>query len=575
MDYVPLKNKLDLLEKYKLIFISRSLNFEQKESLKNFCLIIGFLCYISLKYYNYDNFFKDELEILNFYSDLFFTKEFYENVYFNQLKEDNYIKYNQETKEFFFKDLYPKYINDKSIKLSDLFSKEEIELFEQTLNSIKQLYNEKNIILLKDIKIYNLNELFSIPILRLQIFKNKYIKNAPINFRNNLIHLEKEILKLTKSNFRLEGEKKLLNNYIINKDVKKIFISFSDNLKKTFSKYKFDLYPYGSITEFLSSKKSDLDIYLEIKDINIKPKYAIDFLKELDKYLYNTYKSKSIISKRICIFKIKYKNLDIDLSILGFSPYLHSSIFRSYSLMDSRFPILVYIIKYLVKKLGIKYEVNENNSYLNSFSWVLLIISFLQDIIDPPILPKLFENCSFIKKNIFFGDIQKKKFGAYDFNDFIYGIKTNTVKIPNGDLEEYKKIYIEFKKNNNNNNLSVSELLLSFLEFIIYFYKYDVLYHNFSFNGKEGIINRSNILNYEDPIYKDEYYLKKYLTFNSKDNNIRDGVFLFRDPFDSHYNPGQTFKFKDIDNFFNKLEFAYKTLIETGSIEKILENGNE
>ena len=198
---------------------------------------------------------------------------------------------------------------------------------------------------------------------------------------------------------------------------------------KQFPKYKFNLYPYGSITEFLSSKKSDLDIYLEIKDLKNRPKNSIDFLKELYTYLSEKYKSKLIISKRICLFKLNYKELDIDLSVLGFSPYLHSSIFRSYSLMDSRFPILVFIIKYLVNELGIKYDNNKenNNGYLNSFSWVLLIISFLQDIVNPPILPKLFENCSFIKKTIFFGDIQKKKFGAYDFNDFIYGIKTNTV----------------------------------------------------------------------------------------------------------------------------------------------------
>ena len=576
MDYVPFKSKFDLIECYKLIFIVKNLKIEKK-GLKKFCLKIGFLCYLSLKYYNCDKIFHETEEILDFFYNLYFIQQFYENVYPNQFNEENYLKYNTDINDFYFKDLYPKPINDNFIGLGDLFSNEEIHLFEQTLGSIKKLYNAKNIILLKDLKIDCIDNLFSTNILELQTIKNKYITKNPIQYKKNLIVLEKEIQKIIngKSNFSLEGEKKsILQNHKINENVKTIFIKFSNNLRKQFSKYKFNLYPYGSITEFLSSKKSDLDIYLEIKDLKNRPKNSIDFLKELYTYLSDKYKSKLILSKRICLFKLNYKELDIDLSVLGFSPYLHSSIFRTYSLMDSRFPILVFIIKYLVNELGIKYDNNQenNNGYLNSFSWVLLIISFLQDIVNPPILPKLFEKCNFVKTIMYYRDSNNKK-KNYDFNDFLNRIQMENVKIPKFNSEEYKKIYNDFHKENKN-NLSVSELLLSFLEFIIYFFKFDVLYDNFSFNGKEGIVNISNIINNEEPEYI-QYYLNKYLSLQNKNSKEKDGVFLFRDPFDSHYNPGQTFKTKDIDVFFQRLKFAYKTLIKTGSINELINQLNE
>ena len=48
----------------------------------------------------------------------------------------------------------------------------------------------------------------------------------------------------------------------------------------------------------------------------------------------------------------------------------------------------------------------------------------------------------------------------------------------------------------------------------------------------------------------------------------KDGVILFREPFDGHYNPGQTFRDKiKIDEFYEKIRNAYKTLILEGSFE--------
>ena len=73
---------------------------------------------------------------------------------------------------------------------------------------------------------------------------------------------------------------------------------------------------------------------------------------------------------------------------MGFCPYLHSILFRTYSLIDSRFSLLAITLKKFVEIIKIKSKDNKIE-FLNSFSWMILLITFLQDIINPQILPKL------------------------------------------------------------------------------------------------------------------------------------------------------------------------------------------
>ena len=75
---------------------------------------------------------------------------------------------------------------------------------------------------------------------------------------------------------------------------------------------------------------------------------------------------KKVISFRICLITLKFENCDMDLTVTGFSPYIHSILIKEYSL--------------------------NKEIYLNSFSWMMLLITFLQDIIQFPVLPKLFSN---------------------------------------------------------------------------------------------------------------------------------------------------------------------------------------
>ena len=96
---------------------------------------------------------------------------------------------------------------------------------------------------------------------------------------------------------------------------------------------------------------------------------------------------KKVISFRICLITLKFENCDMDLTVTGFSPYIHSILIKEYSLID---------VSYLLIAITLKYFSNINNLnkeiYLNSFSWMMLLITFLQDIIQFPVLPKLFSN---------------------------------------------------------------------------------------------------------------------------------------------------------------------------------------
>ena len=59
---------------------------------------------------------------------------------------------------------------------------------------------------------------------------------------------------------------------------------------------------------------------------------------------------------------------------------------------------MAIILKKSIKFIGKKNQDNKND-FLHSFSWMIILIIFLQDIIKPQILPKVIP--LFIKNNIY------------------------------------------------------------------------------------------------------------------------------------------------------------------------------
>ena len=288
-----------------------------------------------------------------------------------------------------------------------------------------------------------------------------------------------------------------------------------------------------------------------------------------------------VVSTRLCVFSFKYrrnyKNIDFDISLMGFSPYIHSTLLRTYSLMDPRFSLLAVFLKKFIESIGLKNSEN-NMGFLNSFSWMILLIAFLQDIIRPQILPKIlsYKNNSNIYYTIQYGQNYKK---TKNINNFVENIKEENTLLPDSLYNSnflYKIYQEQIGKNDcyhNKNNLSCAEIFLYFLEFIIYYFKSDSVYVNCSIEN-EGFESILNILNYNDNRNKKdqrfcEYFKRKYYRTNNNDNTKgRDGMFLIRDPIDPHYNPGHTLRNGNFNFFMNTLKRGYLRLLKYGDFDR-------
>lgn len=236
--------------------------------------------------------------------------------------------------------------------------------------------------------------------------------------------------------------------------------------------------------------------------------------------------------------------------------------------MDARYSILIICIKEIISILNIKNN-DDSKYYLNSFCWTMLLTSFLQDIISPPILPKLMENTTLGHEKIPFAGKRKLYSGQKSFFNFCNNISEQQIQLPlDKAFTHYKKVYNEHICNKN--TMSIGEILIRFLEFIAFFYKPDSLYVSCAY-PREGINNMYMIhhVKYEDQRFY-EYYDSQYKRDN-RGNKFVDGVFLFREPFDGGYNPGQSLKEEGRDVFYERIIMAYWVLSETGSFKKLKE----
>lgn len=453
-----------------------------------------------------------------------------------------------------------------NLKTNDLFSYEQRKLYNYCFYQLKYFYSYdiKSIIACRnggnDLK-FLLN--FYEGVSYIDNYKRKISFQK---YKNILSNLEYEIFNLVKENYNINNKKsEKLYRYKMYNNFKIIFNEINLKFHENFKNYNFTLYPYGSITKFNGSNNSDLDIYLQI-DLNDKEN-AIEFIEKLFDYIKNNLDNEiddPTISTRLCVISFKYKNILIDLNIVGNTPYLHSNLFRLYGLLDNRFSILVLCIKYIIKEMGLKSIANET-SFLNSFSWEMLLKAFLQDIIKPPVLPKLIENSEQKRINIKLGNLFINNDGGKNLRNFIYDIYNEKINIPDLNYDEAKKIYRKTIKEKN--KMPVSELLLKFLFFVIFIFKGDSIYVN-NTKDKEGFENIIAI--FKPKTVQDKkfryYFRTKYRKYDSKKGVKKEGVFVFRDPFDAHYNSGQSFKESHEELFYNKLKKVYYHLMETGTL---------
>ena len=537
-------------------------------------------------------------QFLSLYKDLLFLKNFYATIFKTTIKEPNLIKIKDN--QLIYNGI--NYSNNNITDISLLFNETDNENYERIMNSnngiIPHFYfiNEMNNNQLIDDSSYLFEfykKKFLENIISLTYIKSEFIEKNLDKFKDKLIDLEMEIYQLAQK--CLYGEKNIfgktneMKHYKQKYKEKSIFNMFETELYKKMAynygakyKDKYKLFPVGSLAEFLSMDKSDIDLYLYIKGIE-KGKANYEIVEAIFKCVQEFDRgAKIIMSHRLCVINLKYKNIDFDLSILGYPLYIHSLIFREYSLIDERLPMIGLAFKYITKILRLDKE-----DFLNSFCWMTLLVIFLQDIINPPILPKLLSNKDQDLNKIIFSDnvYGHNKNNKFCFQTFFSYLKKEKIPIP-GCILDRNKIHGIYNKQigNNKNELSCAEILLKFIEFIACYLKYDTIYAESSINGegfynmddiKNIYINNKNVIDEDIDKYNYEFYkyfTKKYLNYNDYQmkKTRRDGFILIRDPADNHYNPGQKFrKENDLNRFINYLRFAYSVLIKYGSLKKL------
>jgi hypothetical protein len=403
-------------------------------------------------------------------------------------------------------------------------------------------------------------------------------------FKGNLLNLEKDIKQKVSFLFKKDIQEGYCSKFARDSDFVSIYFYLIEELKKEINLENVNFYPIGSTTEFLYKNEDDLNIYLDIH----KSRQKKNVLHNIYDYLKQKHSASRKINKDNCIFYFKYGKTNVSLIVLGKGPYIHSLLFREYALMDPRFPIVAIALKIFLKELGIKTNTSINSMpkdsyYLNTYSFMSLLVAFLQDIISPPILPKIFseKKSQLIPKSFpYIPELNERKFNA-----FIDSIKYENIHLPKiiFEKEELKKIYKE-QIGNNKNNLSCAEIFLHFLEFLIFYFKFDTLYVNCSLDY-EGFDSMNNLINDDDDEDEDtlkyqnpndkhfkEYFKNNYYT-KRKDKEEKEidkdkGLYFIRDPVNPFHNPASSLNNKKknlYQNFFLKLRNGYIKLLRNGN----------
>ena len=497
---LKIRSESELIIFYQILIIFKSLNLLREKKDKDSYDKIHFLSFKINFILSHQGLYPCISEnILNIFERLLFIKRFYSKAFSMKIEEPFIIKQISQ-----FKDEYKKLSLDK-IK-NELFDEDERHIYNKVIKSVRHFYKINNITE-NDLLYYSNNKVFD---------KNKFDYNFLINIhdmvyqkynliKNNLLksslnNLEKNIIDLTKK------LKRFNNNNNNDKGQYDSYYSFSDKLKRIFNEitskiknvikkeFKFDIlnkikfYPMSFFLSFICFTKfeKDLNIYLDIIKLNNMDKRNI--INKIVEYLNKEFKVKKRDNTKYFKIVFEYEEINIKILILRQTLYIKSIILREYSLLDQRFPILMLTLNYFLMKIGFY----ENSKKYASFLEYLLI-AFLQDIINPPILPKL------LSKDVI--NVQNVPLGYKSNEEKINSINYEPMHIPKiiFDKEKIKQIYDE-EIGKNKNVLTCSEIFLQFLEFIIYFYKFDSIYVNLSLNfeGFDSINNISNIFEEED-----------------------------------------------------------------------------
>ena len=315
----------------------------------------------------------------------------------------------------------------------------------------------------------------------------------PVNIWNNLTNFENKILipLYQRINYNV-NKKRDIYSYTFQKYkkiIQKILIK-----DKVIKKIK----PYGSYMNNFLIDSGDIDICIVPKCNVIEFDQYFERIKEeiTKKYAEHklTHRTGRYLLLRLIDNKTKFM---IDITVHNMLPILNTNLIRLYSLFDQRFHILGLYIKHWAKINKIH---GAPDKFLSSYALLLMLIHFLQKVVEPKILPNL--------QKI---DINKENLYEYYHNGEY--IKTNIYY-----EEDLNKIKVYMNKINNGleNKESAVNLLVKFFEYYSYFFD----------NNQIISINRD---------------LSECI--KSKSDNI---AFSIEDPFDKQHNPGKSMQINSI-----------------------------
>ena len=372
--------------------------------------------------------------------------------------------------------------------------------------------------------------------------KNNYNHNGKINMSKQEKIIETEYEKLRKKRKekpeKIEENLKLFENYILlpiyneintnnnNQEIIKkysdVYFKYKEVINYVIEQNKLEgtiVEPYGSIVNNFLTSDGDIDIsivpnniskigfkiYLEQIEKELVKRNLIEDINEINDMNINN-NSRIYISTRYTLLSVTdiETNINIDITVHNLLPIKNTEMIRLYSLFDQRFHILGIFLKHWVKINNIK---GSPNHFLSSYALLLLVIHFLQDVVEPKILPMLQEIIS-----------EDKNKNDFDYKYF-YGDKEFSTNLYYEENFDNMRKYMNIINCDKENDSSVSELLVQFFEY------YGYIYNNTNYNNKHYLIS------------------VKHSDKNFVANNTELIAFPLEDPFDVNHNPSSSLKF--------------------------------
>ena len=313
---------------------------------------------------------------------------------------------------------------------------------------------------------------------------------------NNMQNFEKLILIPLYKSINYNANKKYPQMY-------KTFKSFERIISKICSKDNIieKITPYGSFSNNFMSDAGDIDICVVPKI----PLYECQsYVEKIKDEIKNTNLGEILdtqINGRFILIKTKENRFkySVDITFHNMLCIINTKLIREYSLYDQRFHIMGIYLKNWAKVNKIH---GAPKKFLSSYALLLMLIHFLQKVVDPPVLPNLqrIPINNDIEKPIYKEEIYEYSSNGTNYETNIY-FEKDMNKIDN---------YMEKLTNGKENKETVVNLLIKFFEFYSYF---------FDDNQKISIHKelRESVKDVEDNF-----------------------AFSIEDPFEAAHNPGKT-----------------------------------